>query len=228
MNTERSFLRRAWFLTLVLLALCAKIHGADSPPTLAARESGVPLYAQQDEESARIASLEKGAPLTALAESLGRGTWYLVRTQEGAVGWVRGSDVVVPGEVKEIFNEKASGASTWAARTGGGRIFNGTWSVAASSSPSAASGSWTLSDGSGKTIARGTWSAEKNSTGWNGIWRATAEGRQSEYTGSWSAELPHVRNARFSELFEAAAKEAIRGLWTGGTESGSWSIRAYK
>jgi len=37
-----------------------------------------------------------------------------------------------------------------------------------------------------------------------------------------------MRNVRFSELFAAAAKQAINGLWTGGSESGSWSIRVSK
>ena len=78
------------------------------------------------------------------------------------------------------------------------------------------------------TVLRGSWSAEKHATGWNGTWQAAAEGREAEYAGSWSAEFPHVHNARFAELFEAAAKETIRGLWTGGSDSGSWSIRIVK
>jgi hypothetical protein len=40
--------------------------------------------------------------------------------------------------------------------------------------------------------------------------------------------LTQARNLRFADLFEAAAKDAIRGLWTGGSESGSWSIRTFK
>jgi hypothetical protein len=75
---------------------------------------------------------------------------------------------------------------------------------------------------------RGTWSADKHSTGWNGVWRASAEGQQSEYAGSWSADFPHVRNPRFSELFAGAAKQAISGLWTGGSESGTWAINVKK
>jgi hypothetical protein len=60
------------------------------------------------------------------------------------------------------------------------------------------------------------------------VWHAAAEGRETEYSGSWSADFPHMRNVRFSELFAAAAKQAISGLWTGGSESGSWSIRVNK
>jgi hypothetical protein len=228
MNVKQTYLTCVLLLILSVLARPPETDGADSPLVLTARESGVALYAQQDEETDRIATLEKGEMLFPIAESVGRGIWYMVRTKQGTVGWVRGSDVVVSNQAKEAFREKESGSSTWAARTGDGRAFNGTWSVAPNSSPSAASGGWTLSDGSGATVMRGTWTAEKHATGWNGVWRASVEGRQEEHKGSWSAEFPHVRNPRFAELFEAAAKDAIRGLWTGGNDSGSWAIRVYK
>ena len=222
--------RGSWILFFALLFVMPfpQIYGADLSPPLTVRESGVALYAQQDEETNRIATLEKGEALFPIAESVGRGIWYMVRTKQGVIGWVRGSDVVVSNQAKEAFREKESGSSTWAARTGDGKTFNGTWSVAPNATSSAASGVWTLNDGSGATIMRGTWTAEKHATGWNGVWRASVEGRQGDHTGSWSAEFPHVRNARFAELFEAAAKEAIRGLWTGGNDSGSWSIRTFK
>jgi len=29
-------------------------------------------------------------------------------------------------------------------------------------------------------------------------------------------------------MFELAAKEAIKGLWTGANQSGSWSIKTFK
>jgi hypothetical protein len=228
MNVNGS--RCTWVLLLILSIMTpfAETNGADSPPVLTARESGVALYGQQDEETDRIATLEKGETLFPIAESVGRGIWYMVRTKQGVIGWVRGSDVIVSNQTKEAFKEKDPGSSTWAASTGDGKTFNGTWTVAPSSSHNAANGGWTLTDGSGKTLMRGNWTAEKHATGWNGVWRAAVEGRQGEHTGSWSAELPHMRNARFAELFEAAAKEAIRGLWTGGNDSGSWSIRTYK
>jgi hypothetical protein len=223
---------RLWLCVLLsilsILLPSREINGADSPAVLTARETGVALYARQDEETDRIATLEKGETLFPIAESVGRGIWYMVRTKQGIVGWVRESDVVVGNQTKEAFKEKESGSSTWAARNGDGKTFNGTWTVAPNSSHNAASGGWTLGDGSGKTIMRGSWSAEKHATGWNGVWRASVEGRQGDHTGSWSAEFSHVRNARFAELFEAAAKEAIRGLWTGGNDSGSWVIRTYK
>ena len=214
-------------VSLVLLGPFAhSASAADAPPTLAARATGVALYAQQDAETDRIATLEEGETLFPMVEAVGRETWYMVRTRRGLVGWVRAADVVASTETREAFREKET-TSTWSARSAEGRTFTGTWSVAPDSTPRSAAGGWTLSDGKGTTVLRGSWSADKHETGWNGVWRATTEGK-GEYTGSWSADLPHPRNAPFSELFAAAAKEAIRGLWTGGAASGSWSIRFVK
>jgi hypothetical protein len=213
---------------LIWLMPNSSIHAAESASVLTARATGVALYARQDAETDRIATLEKDETLVPIAESVGNQVWYMVRTKQGLIGWVRGIDVVVSNEAKESFREKEPGSSSWSARTSDGRIFSGTWTVAPNSTNDSASGGWTLSGANGVTAIRGTWSADKHSTGWNGVWHATAEGRDTEYSGSWSADFPHVRNARFSELFAATAKQALNGLWTGGSESGSWSINVSK
>lgn len=197
-------------------------------PALTVRETGVGLYARQDSESPRIASLERGEPVTALLEAIGSETWYMVRTKDGATGWVRAVDVVASSAAKDVFTEKSIGVSTWSARSSDGQVFQGTWTLAPSSNRREASGGWTLIDASGATLMRGSWLAEKHETGWNGVWRATVEGRPGERSGSWSAELPHVRDAAFADLFAAAAKETLRGLWTGSAASGSWSMRYAK
>ena len=93
-------------------------------------------------------------------------------------------------------------------------------------SANAAAGTWTLEDAGGTTTLSGSWSAEKFSTGWNGVWRAQSRESKVEYSGSWSADLPHDAEAPFNELFEAAARNAVRGVWTGGSQAGTWSIRA--
>jgi hypothetical protein len=213
---------------LIWLTPILTIDGAESPPVLTARETGVALYARQDAETDRIATLEKDEVLVPIAESIGGEIWYMVRTKRGLIGWVRGTDVVISNEAKDSFREKEFGSSTWSARTSEGRIFSGTWTVAPNATNESAAGGWTLTGPAGSTMMRGTWSADKHSTGWNGVWHAAAEGRETEYSGSWSADFPHMRNVRFSELFAAAAKQAISGLWTGGSESGSWSIRVNK
>lgn len=212
---------------LIWLTPTIRINAAESIPVLTARETGVALYARQDPETARIATLEKDEILVPIAESVGGEIWYMVRTKPGLIGWVRGIDVVISKEAKDSFRDKDPGSSTWSARTSEGRLFSGTWSVAPNATHESAAGAWTLNAANGTTI-RGTWSADKHSTGWNGVWHAIGEGRETAYSGSWSADFPHVRNPPFSELFAAAAKQAISGLWTGGSESGSWSIRVTK
>lgn len=216
------------FSILILFNPTSPADGAGAPPALTARETGVALYAQQDAETERIATLEKGEMLVPLVEAVGTEIWYMVRTKQGLTGWVRAVDVIADSQTKEVFRERESSSSTWSARSADGRTFNGTWNVAPNSNPRSASGGWTLSNATGATVMRGVWSADKHETGWNGVWRAGVEGAQGEHNGSWSSEFPHMRNATFADLFAAAAKEAMRGLWTGGSASGTWSIRTAK
>ena len=228
MRTRALFFHAVLLGITLMLAATFSLEAADAPSTLSVRETGAALYARQDPETAPIATLEKDDILFPLVEAVGGEVWYMVRTQQGLVGWVRGADVIVRSETREAFREKESETPTWSARTADGRIYTGTWSVAPDSTRRSASGVWTLSGAGGATVMRGTWSADKHSTGWNGVWRARIEGRDGEYSGSWSADLPHIGNPHFSELFAAAATEAIGGLWTGGRQSGSWSMRGAK
>ena len=226
-NCVKVFCRCLLGLTL-LLGGAALTNAADSAGALSARESGVPLYARQDLESEPIGRLEKNEILFPMAESVGQEIWYMVRTKQGLIGWVRATDVVVSSQVKDTFKEKETSSSSWAARAEDGRTFVGTWIVAPNATARAARGFWTLKDGSGSTVMSGGWSAEMHTTGWNGTWRAVAEGRQGEFTGSWSAEPPPSKKSSFNDMFEAAVKDAVRGLWTGAGASGSWTIRTYK
>ena len=218
---------QGWVVLPVLIFVLTSVgDAAESPGTMTVRESGSYLYARQDVESDKIAALQKGRALTPLAEAVGTVTWYMVKTEQGLIGWVRARDVELSGQLQEAFREEQ--VSTWSARSGNGRIYEGTWTVEPNATPSSASGTWTLRNNTGAIVLRGSWSADKFSTGWNGVWRATPEDRQKEYTGSWSADFPHKRDIRFAELFEAAARQAVRGIGTGGPQSGSWSIRAAK
>lgn len=208
-------------LVLILPSFC---DAADTSAALTVRESGAYLYSQQDVESDKIAKLQKGEALIPLGEAVATGVWYMVKTQEGLFGWVRASDLSLRDQAKKVFKEPQ--LSTWSALTSNGSTFEGTWTVAPNSPSASASGTWTLRNSSGSITLHGAWSAEKFSTGWNGRWSATLEGQQGEYTGSWTADFARPRDARFADLFEAAARNVIRGIWTGGNESGSWSIRA--
>jgi len=104
----------------MLVATPSRVFTADSAPAMTARESGAGLYSRQDVESDRIATLEKGEALTPIAESVGSEIWYMVRRQQGSVGWVRAADVVLSNQAKDAFKEKQPSSSTWSARTSGG------------------------------------------------------------------------------------------------------------
>jgi hypothetical protein len=209
----------------LLFVIFSSLAATTDKAALTVRESGANLYAQQDIESAPIAKLPGGEELMPLAEAVAQETWYLVRTREGLVGWVHGAEVSVSAQLKETFKQQQ--ASSWSARTVGGRVFEGTWTVDAAEADKA-TGTWSLRDGTGVITSHGTWSAQKFSTGWNGAWRAAVEGQAGELTGSWTADLRQARDGRFAELFESAARDIVRGIWNAGSNSGSWSIRAVK
>lgn len=210
-----------WIIYSPSLGLAAEELGA-----LMVGERGAVLYSRQDVHSDVIVELEKGVELTPLAQAVGPGAWYLVRTRQGAVGWVQAGDVTTSTRVEETFKDQTTGKlSTWTAVTKNGRVYGGTWTAKADPATGDVSGSWTLRDETGKTILSGAWSANKFSTGWNGAWRALVDGYQGEFMGSWSADLRLARDGRLAEMFRAAIKEAVRGVWTAGGSSGSWSIR---
>jgi hypothetical protein len=221
-----------WFIRLFclwVLSLPSFCHAAEAIRALTVREAGAPLYVRQEAESDKIATLQKGESLTPLAEAVGQQTWYMVKTQNGLVGWVRGTDVTGEDQLRESFNEQKSKeqkVSTWNAQTATGRIFEGGWTVDPASSADKASGTWTLGEGASKVLLRGTWSAQKFSTGWSGTWRAAIQGQGREFTGSWTADFPQGRETSIGELFLTAARDAIRGIWIAENDSGSWAIRA--
>ena len=222
------YLRR-WVLAFLSLGCVISLGLAASPaPGLMARESGVILYSGQDTDSLQLTTLQKDEPLTLLAEAVGTETWYMVRTRQGLIGWLRASDAILSEAVKRSFSQELLSTSRWSAQASQGPTYGGTWSVEPQSSANAAAGTWTLQDAGGTTLFSGRWSAEKFSTGWNGVWRAHSQGSKVEYSGSWSADLAHDADAPFTHLFEAAARTAVRGVWTGGSQSGTWSIRAAK
>lgn len=216
------FLRVILLLPLVFASMG---FAAETMLGLTVRESGTTLYASQQIDSDRITTLKKGEMLALLAEAIGQQTWYMVKTEQGLVGWVRAADVSGGEQLRQSFKEQPK-LSTWSAQSTAGRIFEGGWSVDPASSPDKASGTWTLGETSGKVVLRGTWSAQKFSTGWSGTWRAAAEGQRREFTGSWTADFPQPRDTDMVELFLAAARDAIRGIWIAENDSGSWTLQA--
>jgi hypothetical protein len=222
------FLRLPFFSLLWLLAfaLLAISPAAETAPGLTVRESAA-LYARQELDSDKITTLKKGEVLAPLAEAVGQQTWYMVKTQNGLLGWVRSVDVTGGDQLRQALKEQPQ-HSIWSAQTDTGRVLEGNWTVDPAASPDKASGTWTLGENSGKVGLRGTWSAQKFSTGWSGIWRAGVQGQTQEFTGSWTADFPQGRDTSIGELFVTAARDAIRGIWSAGNDSGNWTIRAMK
>ena len=210
---------------LLVLGFTSFSHAAEGMRAFTAGESGASLYSQQQVESNKIATLQKGEILIPLAEAVGQQTWYMVRTMDGVVGWVRAVDTSGSPQLREAFKEPKK-LSTWSAQTAAGRTFEGGWSVDPASSRDKAWGTWTLGEAAGKVELRGTWSAQKFSTGWSGTWRAALESQKRELAGSWTADFPQARDTDMVELFLAAARNAIRGIWSADGDSGSWVIHA--
>ena len=207
----------------VLLMVAASVsQAAQTPSLLMVRGSDVYLYAGQSVSSDRIVRLERGETLEPLAEAVGVATWYLVRTQTGLSGWVRRIDVAPRRESRDFFITRNS--ATWSVRTNDGQNFEGTWAAEPGEVSNQAAGTWSLQDATGKTLSRGRWLLEKFSTGWNGTWSATVEGRKVELSGTWTADFPQESYTQFSEFFAAAARQVIRGIWNSKSASGSWSL----
>jgi hypothetical protein len=59
------------------------------------------VHGQQDAQSEIIGKLDRGDDLIPLGKVSGAGEfWYMVKTKNGAVGWVRGA------EVEEVRSQK--------------------------------------------------------------------------------------------------------------------------
>jgi clan AA aspartic protease (TIGR02281 family) len=93
------------FFALLFPSFCAD---GESHPTLTVGQSAVYLYATHGGDSETITKLEEGEKLTLLARAVSKGSWYMVKTQKGTVGWVRSSDVKESNRLEKTFEETAS------------------------------------------------------------------------------------------------------------------------
>ena len=212
-----------------LLPFCC----AAQPTILKVGESGAHLYLRDDTESEIIETLQPGDEATQILQTIGRGTWYLVRTQGGRVGWLRSSDVepVRRAEPSIKVDEtviRFGPGSTWSASTRAGRSVSGTWTGAIDRSTGTASGSWTVRDGGNRIVLSGTWSAVKSTREWRGSWRALVIGQTGERSGTWSSGVQLPPDVPLVNLLERAVQQAINGTWQSAGQSGGWSIRAVR
>jgi hypothetical protein len=68
-------------------------EGRVLPTRLVVAVSEAGLYPRQDDEAQKLGRLNQGEVLTPMLRSSGGIEWYMVRTQKGAVGWVKSTDV---------------------------------------------------------------------------------------------------------------------------------------
>lgn len=99
---------RIHFILLFFVLLPSFGADAESTPLLTVGEASIHVYAQQGEESEIVARVEKGDKLRLLARAIGKGSWYMVKTARGTVGWVRSSDVSESQQLERTFEETVS------------------------------------------------------------------------------------------------------------------------
>jgi len=64
------------------------------PSLLHVKLSDVPVYGQQDRSSQAVARVSRGDKLFPLGKATAEGeSWYMVKTEQGLIGWVRRDDV---------------------------------------------------------------------------------------------------------------------------------------
>jgi len=64
------------------------------PPALTVEANEAVLYARSEEWADVMMQLSRGEKLIPMAQTVGGNTvWYMVKTQTGAIGWIKASDV---------------------------------------------------------------------------------------------------------------------------------------
>jgi clan AA aspartic protease (TIGR02281 family) len=66
------------------------------------------LYTLQGDESEIVAKLEQGEKLIPLAHAVGKGSWYMVKTGKGIIGWVKSSELKEGNRPDKILEETAT------------------------------------------------------------------------------------------------------------------------
>ena len=69
------------------------VGGRGLPARLVVAAKSAGLYQRQDDEGEKIDLLSEGETLVPMVQSSGGNDWFMVKTQKGAVGWVKSADV---------------------------------------------------------------------------------------------------------------------------------------
>jgi hypothetical protein len=69
------------------------IGGRGLPSRLVVASKSAGLYPRQDDEAELLDRLSEGEALVPMVQSSGGNDWFMVKTQKGAIGWVKSVDV---------------------------------------------------------------------------------------------------------------------------------------
>jgi hypothetical protein len=72
------------------------LGGRSLPAHLVVASKEAAVYPRQDDESEKIGRLSEGEAVVPLIQTNGGNDWYMVKTQQGLIGWVKASDVRTP------------------------------------------------------------------------------------------------------------------------------------
>lgn len=115
--------------------------------------------------------------------------------------------------------------NTWSARSAGGMLLVGTFTVVPDEATGTVTGTWTLNGAQGQVLASGGWSAAKMPGEWSGAWRSIVAGSNREYAGTWTAALGQKDGTKLPQMFLRSLHEIVTGGWRSGGNGGAWSIR---
>jgi len=103
-NPRELLLRAAVFVVLSLFSVMHHADAASSPQT-PAQSGEVQVFASADESSPVIESVADGKSLLPIAEMTGAGglKWFMVKTRNGNVGWIKAGDKMGAAKIDDHF-----------------------------------------------------------------------------------------------------------------------------
>jgi Aspartyl protease len=101
------------FAVGILYGITGDVRAASSEQALL-RKNEVPVFANADEYSHVIESVSDGASLSPIAEMTGAGglKWFMVKTRNGNVGWIKAGDTIVGTKIDDHFRSLPKDAAS--------------------------------------------------------------------------------------------------------------------
>ncbi len=119
-NPRELLLRAAVFVVLSLFSVMRYADAASSPQT-PAQSGEVQVFASADESSPVIESAADAKALLPIAEMTGAGglRWFMVKTRNGNVGWVKAGDKMGAAKIDDHFRSLPKDSTLVAPVSGG-------------------------------------------------------------------------------------------------------------